>query len=272
MRNSLVSRKKCQERRTKRRREEVKLLASERAVEVAELTECARLARQQALAHGIQGERNRPQELQSSSSGEPSSLPPPSTSVLPHGDQGYDADFSMDLDPILPPPGLVDINTLPNRGLPTFNIDDELIQRGETSFFPIPLDTALPFIIKAQEDRQRLEEAGGALPLSPGRAFQLNATEKQHLREARKTRELAEAMEMRMRDEIRNIMSSCGSGDEQESGFGNDNSDIEDYAESGEEEILESDVGTGDNGQNDYGLSVSDSDDNQYWEEQLIDA
>ena len=272
MRRALVPERTYLDRRTKRRREEARLLAAERAGGAVGLAERTRRARQQALAHESPREHDRPQGLQSSSFGEPDPLPPPSPAVLPHGDHDYEADFAMDLDPIIPPPGLVDINTLPNRGLPTFDIDDELIQRGETRFFPIPLDTALPFIIKAQEDRHRLEETGGALPLSPGRAFQLNAMEKQHSREARKANDIAEAMEKRMTDEIRSLMASCGSDDEQEAGFGDDNSDVQDYAESGEDEISESDVGPGDNGQQCYGSSIPDSDEDQDWEEQLIDA
>ena len=82
----------------------------------------------------------------------PNSLLSPLPSPLPHDVEGYDVDFSMDLDPILPPPGLVDINTQPGRGLPTFSIDDELIQQGETQFLPIPLDSALPFIVKAHSN------------------------------------------------------------------------------------------------------------------------
>ena len=85
----------------------------------------------------------------------------------------------------------MDIYTQPDRGLPTFNIDHELIQWSGTQLFPVALDTALPFIAKTQEDRHRLEETGGALPLSPGRTLQVNATEKQDLREARKAREIA---------------------------------------------------------------------------------
>ena len=84
----------------------------------------------------------------------------------------------------------MDIYTQPDRGLPTFDIDHELIQWSETQFFPVALDAALPFIAKTQEDRHRLEETGGALPLSPEHAFQLNTTEKQDLREARKAREI----------------------------------------------------------------------------------
>jgi len=68
----------------------------------------------------------------------PNSLLSPSPSLLLHDVEGYNIDFSMELDPILPPPGLVDINTQPGRGLPTFSIDDELIQQGESQFFPIP--------------------------------------------------------------------------------------------------------------------------------------
>ena len=177
MRHGHIPPKKYQDRRTMRRREDSRLLAAERTAGAVRLQERARLVQQQALACELQqGRRITHESLHPSSFPAPDS---PSPSLLPHDDEGYDVDFSMDLDPILPPPGLVDINTQPGRGLPTFGIDDELIQRGETQFFPIPLDSALPFIFKAQEDWHRLEEAGGALPLSPGRAFHLNAMEKQ---------------------------------------------------------------------------------------------
>ena len=237
-----------------------------------QLQERARLVQQQALARELQqGHHITHEALHLSSFTAPDSLLSPPPSLLPHVDS-YDIDFSMDLDPILPPPGLVDISTQPGRGLPTFSIDDELIQQGETQFFPIPLNSALPFIVKAQEDRHRLEEAGGALPLSPGRAFHLNAMEKQDSREARKTREIAEGIERRMSQEVHTLLkASCSSDDGQDVGFGGDHSDLEDFVESGEEEIAESDVGIGNNDQMDCGSGVYDSGDDQ-WEEQLIEA
>ena len=137
-----------------RRREDSRLLAAERTAGAMQLQERARLVQQQALAGELQqGHHITHEALHPSSFTAPdSSLP----SLLPHDVEDYDVDFSMDLDPILPPPGLVDINTQPGRGLPPFSIDDELIQRGETQFFPIPLDSALPFIVKAQAEHLRL--------------------------------------------------------------------------------------------------------------------
>ncbi len=71
-------------------------------------------------------------------------------------------------------------------------MDDEFIQQNGTWSLPAPLDTVLPFIVKAQDGLHRPEETDGALP-SPGRAFQLNVMEGQDLREARKARAIAKA-------------------------------------------------------------------------------
>ena len=120
-----------------------------------------------------------------------------------------------------------------------------------------------------------MEKAGGALSLSPGHTFQLNTIEKEGLREARKAREIAEAIEEMMAEEIQGIMKTpacpSDSDDEPNKGFGNDNSNLEDYAESGEDEILESNVGTRDQGDNDRASGSYDNDDD-LWEEQVINA
>ena len=273
MRHGHIPLKKYQDRRTMGRREDSRILAAERTAGAVQLQEHARLVQQQALSCELQqGHRIAHEALHPPSFTASDSLLSPLPSPLLHNVEDYNVDFSMDLDPILPPPGLVDINTQPGRGLPAFSIDNELIQQGETQFFPIPLDSVLPFIVKAQEDHHTLEEAGGALPLSPGRAFHLNAMEKQDWCEARKTREIAEDIERRMSQEIHTLMkASCSSDDEQDVVFGGDNSDLEDLGESGEEEIAESDVGTGCNGQRYCGSGVYNSDGDQ-WEEQLIDA
>ena len=113
-----------------RRREDSRLLAAERTAGAVQLQERARLMQQQALTCELQQGHHITQEALHPSS---FTAPDPLLSLLPslllHDVEGYDIDFSMDLDPILPPPGLVDINTQPSRGLPTFSIDDELIQR-----------------------------------------------------------------------------------------------------------------------------------------------
>ena len=58
----------------------------------------------------------------------------------------------MDIDITPPLPRLVDISQQVNNGMLQFNLDNELIQQGETRFFPMPINTALPFIKKAQAD------------------------------------------------------------------------------------------------------------------------
>lgn len=80
MRRGHVPMKVYQDRRTKRRREEVKRLAAERAAWAVELAvERTRRAHHQALARELEREREKTQEgLQPSSSRAPESLPSPS--------------------------------------------------------------------------------------------------------------------------------------------------------------------------------------------------
>src|SRR5258706_8091669 len=237
--------KKYQDRCTMRRREDSRLLAAEHTAGAVQLQECTRLVQQQTLSCELQqGHCTTHKVLHLTSFTAPDSLLSPLPSLRLHNVEDCDVDFSMDLNPTLPPLGLVDINTQPGRGLPTFSIDDELIQQGEMQFFPIPLDSALPFIVKVQGDHHRLEDARGTLPLSPGHAFHLNVMEKQDVHEARKTREITEDIDRRMSQEIHTLMkASCNSDNEQDVGFGGDNSDLEDLGESGEEEIAEAMLG-----------------------------
>ena len=171
--------------------------------------------------------------------------------------------------------------------MPTTSLDDELIQRNETRFFDIPIDTARPFIMKAQEDHRHLDRAGGSKPLTPGRAFHLNAIEKEGLREARKTGEVAQAIEKHVIDSIKDLVVKPPvpeePEDEPETGYNGDgDSDSEDYgyrsyADSGEDEVVDSDWW----GENNNPISDSRPQeqpspqihpDEDLWEVQLVDA
>ena len=77
-----------------------------------------------------------------------------------------------------PPPGLVNMTLEANAGLPQISIDNELIQCGETRFFPVPINAALPFIIKALEDREHSEQMGRSKLLLAGHAFKINVLER----------------------------------------------------------------------------------------------
>ena len=131
--------------------------------------------------------------------------------------------------------------------MPTPSLDDELIQRNETQFFNIPTDPTLLFILKSQEDRERLDSAEGSKP-SP--LAVLSAIEKETLRKARKVEEVAGAIEERVIEGIKNLMKNPQAPeepeDEPESSYCNGNndsggSDYKSCGDSGEDELAGSD-------------------------------
>ncbi len=132
MRPALVPVKNIKIEVPKKRREEAELLAAGHAAGAVELGGTCKTC---TTASACPLEYDTAQEgLEPTSSGAADSLTSPSPSVPLHDNQRNGADFSMDLDPVLPPPGLVDNSSQPDRGLPTFNIDDGLIQPRETGF------------------------------------------------------------------------------------------------------------------------------------------
>ena len=198
----------------------------------------------------------------------------------------FDCDHSsggidIDMDDNFLPQALVHLDKQPNGGMPTFNLDDELIQRNETSFFNIPIGAALLFIIKAQEDRKHLDSTGGSKPLTPGRAFYLNAAEKEGRREARKARGIVESIEEHVIDRIKDLMVNPPVPeeleDEPESVYGDGDSDSSEDSnhksgtDSGEDEVVDSDwLGKTDNQTS--GIGPQKQPDEDLWEEQVLDA
>lgn len=191
---------------------------------------------------------------------------------------GGGIDINMDVDFL--PQALVHLDKQPNGGMSTFNLDDELIQRDETRFFNIPIGAALPFIIKAQDDRRHLDSTGGSKPLTPGRAFYLNMAEKEARREARKAREIAESIEEHVIDSIKDLMVNPPVPEELEeeleSVYGGDSdsrsdSDHKPGTDSGEDEVVDGDWW----GKNDHqisGIGPQRQPDDDLWEDQLLDA
>lgn len=239
--------------------------------------------------------KNSPKQAEIMSTSSIPTQPAASTSTAPpHTQHDFDCDpgsggLDFDMNEVFPQ-AVIHLHKQPNGGMPIPSLDDELIQRNETRFFDIHIDAALPFIVKAQEDRKRFDRTGGLKPLTAGRAFHLNAIEKEGLREARKAREMAQTIEEGVIDEIKHLMLNppvpeepqYESEDASETGYNDCDSNSEDsengsYADSGEDEVIDSDWWgadgdpTGKTGlQNKPNHQIRADED--LWEDQIVDA